>query len=453
MKFRFDPKYKQIAVLAVIVIVVSGFLLMSAQAIPNLREMVDMLGEAAAPILWGIVIAYLMNPAVDFFRFKVFRGWAEKKKAAQKSCKIIRNLSIAIVVILTLGLLTGLVLLIVPQFIQSLSGLVSNFDDYSKNLIEWASATFKDYPQIIEAIKNPMNQIEAFLTSSWSDISSDVFSLGQKIGGGVISFVLGFKDFIIGFIIAVYLVSSKEMLKAQAKKILFAFFKNGRVQTVLNVANRINSIFSHYIIGIIIDAFFVGCMTFIGATLIGTPYPMLMAVIIACTNVIPFFGPFIGGIPVCFITLLADPWKALWIGIFMVAMQQFDGNIMVPLIQGDRIGVPSVWVLIGIIIGGGLFGFAGMLLAVPVFAIVYMLFKEFLEGRLRKKSMPEESLVYERGDTGKYTNEYVYTESERKSDEEWMESLKPKKKKLEAAIEKLEREKKEKEEKEHNKQQ
>ncbi len=441
MKFRFDPKYKQIAVLAVIVIVVSGFLLMSAQAIPNLREMFEMLVESAVPIIWGIVIAYLMNPAVEFFRNKVFRGWAEKKKGSQKTYSAIKNLSITIVVILTLALLTGLVLLIVPQFVQSLSGLVSNFDDYSENLIEWASETFKDYPQIVEAIKNPMNQIESFLTSSWSDISANVLTIGQKIGGGVISFALGFKDFIIGFIIAVYLLSSKEMLKAQAKKLLFAFFRNDKVQALLSVSSRINTIFSHYIIGIIIDAFFVGCMTFVGATLIGTPYPMLMAVIIACTNVIPFFGPFIGGIPVCFITLLDDPWKALWIGIFMVAMQQFDGNIMVPLIQGDRIGVPSVWVLIGIIIGGGLFGFVGMLLAVPVFAIIYMLFKEFLEGKLRKKSMPEPSIVYERADTDKYINGYTYSEEEKKSDEAWMESLKPKKKKLEAAIEKLEKEK------------
>lgn len=448
MKFKFDPKYKQIAVLAVIVIVVSGFLLMSAQAIPNLREMLEMLGAAAAPILWGIVIAYLMNPAVEFFRHKVFRGWAEKKKGSHKTYNIIKNLSITIVVILTLALLTGLVLLIVPQFVQSLSGLVSNFDDYSRNLIQWASETFKDYPQIVEAITNPMNQIESFLTSSWKDISANVLTLGQKIGGGVISFALGFKDFIIGFIIAVYLLSSKEMLKAQAKKLLFAFFRNDRVQSMLSVSSRINTIFSHYITGIIIDAFFVGCLTFIGATLIGTPYPMLMAVIIACTNVIPFFGPFIGGIPVCFITLLADPWKALWIGIFMVAMQQFDGNIMVPLIQGDRIGVPSVWVLIGIIIGGGLFGFVGMLLAVPVFAIIYMLFKEFLEGKLRRKSMPEPSVVYERDNTDKYINGYVYSDEEKKSDEAWMESLRPKKKKIEAAIEKLEKEKSEK--KEHN---
>ncbi len=437
MKIKINRKYKQIAILAVIVIVVSGFLLMSAQAIPNLREMFEMVGESAAPILWGIVIAYLMNPAVEFFRRKVFGKWAEKKKGSVKTYKLIKNLSIFIVVILALGLLTGLVLLIVPQFIQSVSGLVTNFNSYADNFLNWASATFVDYPQIIDIIENPISQIESFLTSSWKDISGQVFEFGSRIGGGVISFFLGFKDFIIGFIIAVYFVSSKEMLKAQAKKLLFALLRNDRVQSLLRVSKRINDIFSHYIIGIIIDAFFVGCMTFIGATIIGTPYPILMAVIIACTNVIPFFGPFLGGIPVCFITLLADPLKALWIAIFMVAMQQFDGNIMVPLIQGDRIGVPSVWVLIGIIVGGGLFGFVGMLLAVPVFAIIYMLFKEFLENKLEKKSLPADSTVYQRDDTEKYTVDYVYTEEERKADEEWLESLRPKKKHLSDMVHKV----------------
>ena len=226
-------------------------------------------------------------------------------------------------------------------------------------------------------------------------------------------------------------------LKAQAKKLLFALLRNDHVQTLLSVSKRINDIFSHYIIGIIIDAFFVGCMTFIGATIIGTPYPILMAVIIACTNVIPFFGPFLGGIPVCFITLLADPLKALWMAIFMVAMQQFDGNIMVPLIQGDRIGVPSVWVLIGIIIGGGLFGFVGMLLAVPVFAILYMLFKEFIENKLRRKSLPEDTLIYERRNTDKYTPDYVYTDTERKADDELLDSLRPKKKHLSDVVHKV----------------
>ncbi|MBP5604749.1 MAG: AI-2E family transporter, partial [Ruminiclostridium sp.] len=252
MKFKINRKYKQIAVLAVIVIVVSGFLLMSAQAIPNLREMFDMLGAASTPILWGIVIAYLMNPAVEFFRFKVFGKWWEKKKESKRTYKLIKNLSIFIVIILSIALITGLALLIIPQLVQSVSGLAANYGSYTANFLNWARTTFADYPQITEILENPISQIQTFFTTSWKDISVQVFEFGSKIGGSVVGFVMGFKDFIIGFIIAVYLVSSKEMLKAQAKKLMFALLRNDRVQSILRVSTRINDIFSHYLIGIII---------------------------------------------------------------------------------------------------------------------------------------------------------------------------------------------------------
>ncbi len=421
MKFKFDRKYTQIAVYAVIVIVVSGFLLMSAQVLPGLAEMADIFTAAATPIIWGVVIGYLMNPAVDFFRFRVFSKWSKKSKS-RKTDNVIRNLSIFIVAVLALGIIAGLLVLIVPQVVKSLSGIADNFNTYANNFLEWATVTFADIPQITEILADPISRIESFVNSSWKDISVHVVEFGTKVGGGLLSFVLGFKDFIIGFIIAIYFVSSKEMIKAQAKKITFAFFKNSHAQSIISVSKRINDIFIHYITGILLDAFFVGCATFVGATIIGTPYPLLMAVLIACTNVIPFFGPFIGGIPACFLTLLVDPMKAVWFAIFMVAMQQFDGNIMVPLIQGDRIGVPSVWVLVGIIIGGGLFGFAGMLLAVPVLAIIYMLSKEFIAGKLKKKNLPVDGVIYER-DIEKYVDGYEYSEEERASDKEWIESL------------------------------
>lgn len=417
MKFRFNQKYTQIAVYAVIVIVVSGIILIGANDIPDFRKIGDLISSCAAPLVWGAVIAYLLNPGVDFFRFKVFKKWSEKADTPKKRI-VIRNVSIFIVVVLAIGLLTGLLFLIIPQVTSSVTGFVSQFDDYADKFLAWVSDTFGDQPQIIEALQNPLVQIENFLNNSWKDISETIVSFGTKIGGGLLNFVLGFKDFIIGFIIGIYILSSKEMLKAQAKKIVFAFFRNSHAQNILRVTRRTNDIFVHYLTGILIDAFFVGCMTFIGASIIGTPYPLLMAVIIACTNIIPFFGPFIGGIPACFIVLLEDPMKAVWFAIFMVVMQQFDGNIMVPLIQGDRTGVPSVWVLIGLIVGGGLFGFAGMLLAVPVFAVVYMLFKEFLNSRLEKKKLPTIGALYSPEKIDRYVDGYSYSEEERIADEE-----------------------------------
>ena len=292
----------------------------------------------------------------------------------------------------------------------------------------WVHATFADQPQIISAFENPIDQIESFLNSSWADISKTVLDFGSMIGGGVINFILGFKDFIIGFIIAVYLLSSKELLKSQVKKILFAFIGNSRVQHILRVSQRTNDIFIHYITGTLIDAFFIGCAAFIGATLIGTPYPILMAVIIGVTNIIPFFGPFIGGIPCCFLVLLEDPMKMLWFALFILVLQQVDGNLLKPLLFGETMGLPAMWVLISIIVGGGLFGFVGVLLGVPIFALIYMLAKEFLEGRLAKKHLPAESVLYGRGDLGKYVDGYEYTEEQRRADEEWIEKHAVKKK-------------------------
>ena len=422
MKFRFNPKYTQIAVYAVIVIVISGIILIAAVDIPDFRQLGDLIGSCIAPLVWGAVIAYLLNPGVDFFQFRVFKNW-QKKAHTPKKRVVIRNISILIVVILALGLLTGLVFLIFPQVKNSVTSLVTHFDDYAENFLGWARKTFSGQPQIIAALENPLEQINAFLDSSWSSISETVVSFGTKIGGGLLNFVLGFKDFIIGFIIGIYILSSKEMLKAQTKKLIFALFRNSHAQNILRVMRRTNDIFVHYLTGILIDAFFVGCMTFIGASIIGTPYPLLMAAIIACTNIIPFFGPFIGGIPACFIVLLEDPMKAVWFAIFMVVLQQFDGNIMVPLIQGDRTGVPSVWVLIGLIIGGGLFDFAGMLLAVPVFAVLYMLFKEFLNSRLEKKCLPVAGALYDPQRIDKYVDGYSYSQEEREADEKWLESM------------------------------
>lgn len=427
MKFRFNPKYTQVAVYALIVIVLSGFLLMSVSKLPDLAQMFDVIAASVTSVIWGIVIAYLLNPAVEFFRTKIFGKWLEKAKTVKQQV-VIRNLSIFITVLITVGLLIGLLFLIIPQVGRSLSGLVGQFSHYAERFMNWVQATFQDQPQVVSAFENPIEQIETFLNSSWTEISKTVLDFGSKVGGSVLNFILGFKDFFIGFIIAIYLLASKEMLKSQVKKILFAFFRNSRVQAILRVSQHTNDIFIHYITGTLIDAFFIGCVTFIGASLIGTPYPLLMAVIIGCTNIIPFFGPFIGGIPCCFLVLLDDPMKMLWFALFILVLQQIDGNLLKPLLFGETMGLPAMWVLISIVVGGGLFGFAGVLLGVPVFALLYMLTKELLENRLTQKKLPAEGALYNRDDVGKYVDGYEYTEAERLADEKWLESHSPKKK-------------------------
>ncbi len=438
MKFKWNKKYGRIAAYAIGVIVISGMLLLAVNYLPGFEEVFSFIGSVLTPIIWGVVIAYLLNPIMDFFEHRVFKKW--QKDASRRKQRRLRVISLWITVIVALALMAGMVWLVTPQLIGSVSKLVPQLETYAMNIRDWAETTFADSPEIAAFIADPMVQLEKYISELWTSMQPALTSAISKVGGGLLSFVLGFKDFIIGFIIAIYLLLAKDMLLRQARKILFAFLHNDFVQHILNLCHRSNRIFRHYMVGIVLDAFFVGCLTFIFSTIISAPYPVLLAAVIACTNIIPFFGPFIGGIPTAVIVLLDDPLKCLWYVIFMLCMQQFDGNVMVPLIQGDRTGVPSVWVLMAIIVGGGLFGFVGMLLSVPVFAVIYMLMSEWISTRLKKKNLPSDTLLYE-DNVGRFTNDYVYTDEERQKDSERLEQLaaedkkKVRIKKLEQAIE------------------
>ncbi len=423
MKFKFDKKYTQIAVYAVIVIVVSGFLLMSAQAIPNLSQIADKLFSVIAPAVWGCAIAFLLNPAVDFFRFRVFRKYSDKAISVKKK-DLIRYISIFIVFVLAVGIVTGLVFLIVPQLTTSIKGFIDKFDDYINNFTTWVNGILVEQPELQKLFDDLITQVEGYFTGSWTEISKTLLNFGTTVGGNVLGLLLGLKDFIIGLIFAIYILISKDMLKSQAKRVLFAFMKNSTVQKILHITSKTNSIFSHYITSVLVDAFIIGCATFIGASLMKMPYPLLIAVVVGVTNIIPFFGPFLGGIPCFFLILIVDPVKALWFAIFIVAIQQVDGNIIKPVLYGESMGLPAIWVLVSIIVGGGLFGIIGMLIGVPVFSVIYMLAKEFLSERLEQKKLPSEGELYKRDDTDKFVDGYAYSDEERQKDEKWLESLK-----------------------------
>ena len=423
MKFRFNQKYTQIAVYAVIVIVISGFLLTSVQAIPNLSEIAGKILTVLTPLIWGGGIAYILNPAVELFRFKIFRKWSEKADTEKKK-NFIRNISVLIVFVLALGLVTGLVFLIVPQLSTSIKGLIDKFDEYIGNLTGWFNNLFVEYPQLGELLKNPVSQIEQYIMDSWTDISKSLVNLGTAVGGNVLGLIMGLKDFIIGIVFAVYFLLAKDKLKSQAKRIFFALFKNSVTQKILHVTRRTNDVFIHYVISVLVDAFIIGCATFIFTALAKMPYAILITVIVAVTNIILFFGPFLGAIPSAFLIFLVDPVKTLWFLIFILILQQLDGNIIKPLLYGESMGLPAIWVLISIIVTGGIFGIAGMLLGVPVFSIIYMLAKEFLDARLQSKNLPCNGALYNRDDIDKFVDGYEYTEEERKKDEKWLESLK-----------------------------
>jgi predicted PurR-regulated permease PerM len=211
---------------------------------------------------------------------------------------------------------------------------------------------------------------------------------------GAWAFIIGVKDFLLGLIVSIYLLYNKEVFLAQAKKLILALFSEKAATSTLSVLAKTNRTFKSYFAGKALDSFIVGMLTFVGMTVFDMPYAVLISFLIGVCNMIPFFGPLIGAIPSILLILVEDPKQAVIFAIFILALQQFDGNFLDPKIQGDNIGLPTFWVLFAIFLGGGLFKFFGMVASVPLFAVIYMLLRDVINNRLKTKGLPHHTEDY-----------------------------------------------------------
>lgn len=231
---------------------------------------------------------------------------------------------------------------------------------------------------------------------------------------GMIQMVREVFNFIIGIIVSIYVLFSKEKFQKQTKKLIYAVFRPGQANMILQIGGKSNEIFGGFIIGKIIDSLIIGVICFIGLSILNMPYTMLVSVIVGVTNVIPFFGPYIGAIPSAILILLADPLKGLYFIIFVIALQQFDGNVLGPKILGNSTGLSSFWVVFSILIAGGLFGIPGMLFGVPTFAVIYYIVNMLVNSILKKKELPTDTECY--GKNGYVDSEGIYIQKEKQEE-------------------------------------
>ena len=222
----------------------------------------------------------------------------------------------------------------------------------------------------------------------------DLEAAFRSITTGVVSVVRAVVNLFIGLVAAVYMLLSKDTFYAQLKKIAVAFLREERCNRVFDVCTRTNKIFGGFIVGKLIDSLIIGILCYFGMLILKLPYPVLIAAIIGVTNIIPFFGPIIGLVPSALLILLINPWQCLYFVIFVLCLQQFDGNILGPHILGDSVGLSSFWILVSITVAGGIFGFAGMVLGVPFFAVFYSLFSDWVNRKLCKKGRPAQTACY-----------------------------------------------------------
>ena len=309
-------------------------------------------------------------------------------KSESKLRKVSRALAITGSVIILVAIISLLIAAIVPSVIASISGLMKTLpNDVAAFINMIKNGNFGDS----KGLQNATDYIENYATEK---IIPEAQKYVAQITTGVISVVRGLFNFIIGIIVMVYVMSIQETLAGQSKKIIYAVCKPKTGNIIIETIRKTNEIFGGFISGKIIDSLIIGVIAYFGCLILRIPSSVLVAVIIGVTNVIPVFGPFIGAIPSLLIVVIQSPWHALYLLIFIVVLQQVDGNIIGPKILGSSTGLSTFWVMFAILIGGGMFGFLGMLLGVPTFAVIYYIVKRVVNYALRKKKLPEDTMDY-----------------------------------------------------------
>jgi predicted PurR-regulated permease PerM len=335
------------------------------------------------PFLWGLIIAYFVNFFMVFFERRVFKKIKNGK--TQRSAAMICGFLLALIIVILC------IAIIVPQTADSIAGLIGNTAGYIENFTAFATTFAANHVWATNILDWATVKLVGLEDSLPSFFTEYVLPYTVDITTKITSIIV---NLFIAIVVSIYFLARKERFYAQTKKVLYAHMKKEKVERLLQLTSLSNETFSSFISGKLLDSLIIGILAFICLSIFHFPYALLVAVIIGITNIIPFFGPIIGAVPCFFIILIVDPAKALWFLLFILILQQVDGNIIGPKILGYSIGLSAIWIVFAIVIGNQLFGFIGMVIGVPLFAIIYVLFKEWSENKLRQKQMPTKTEEY-----------------------------------------------------------
>lgn len=374
------------------------------------------------PITIGLVVAYLLNPVMKFLEKYITKFLEPRIKNEKKVRKAARGTAIAGSLLFLVMIFVLLIAAIVPSVGQSIQSIVTKLPEEVNNLTTWIEDVTNGNTEVSGMVEQGIEQAtKAFENFFETDVLTKVQEYVASITTGVIYGVKFVLNIFIGLIVSVYVMASKETFAGQAKKIVYALFKPVRANVIVETVRKSNEIFGGFISGKILDSAIIGVLAYIILAIMKMPDTILIAVIIGVTNVIPFFGPFIGAVPSFIIIVLQDPIKGLYFLIFVVILQQVDGNIIGPKILGDSTGLSSFWVVFAIMVFGGLWGFLGMLLGVPIMAVIYYIVERSVSYFLRKRGLSDQTEEYiDLTRVDKKTNQLIYEQepAKRKKKEE-----------------------------------
>jgi predicted PurR-regulated permease PerM len=351
--------------------------------------------KAAQPIIIGLVIAYLLNPVMKFWEKLFYKIFGKIIKNQRKAKRLSRGVSVAGAILFLIVILVLFIWAIAPSIGSSVVLMIEILPTQVQNLISYIQAQNFGNSEFADIISEVLiNVTNYFETWAKNDLLPFVQSSISSITTGVISVVKVIVNFVIGLFVAVYVMTIQETLQGQGKKIIYAIFPPRVGNNIVHTVRKSSEIFGGFITGKIVDSAIIGCLCYMGCVILQIPSAILVSVIIGVTNIIPFFGPFIGAVPALILVVLQSPWHALYLLIFIVVLQQIDGNIIGPKILGNSTGLSSFWVMFAILVFGGIWGFFGMLVGVPVMAVIYYIIGKTARHFLAKKNLPTATSDY-----------------------------------------------------------
>jgi predicted PurR-regulated permease PerM len=366
------PKFKFIEYLPIIILAIIAY---------KVADKIEILGSAVVyvlklliPFIWAFAFAYLLNPTM---------------KKLETKFGLSRNLSLTITYLVLFGVITLSMMFVAPVIAESVVDIVNNVPSYADSVINYLESKSTEIEFLEEigifAILEPEN-----IKNTLENVAKNLNSILSAMLIGILGVTTGILKIIIGLIISIYMLKDKEKFKMGIKRFIYAFMNREKADKLYVFSRETDLLFTKYIIGKLIDSIILGIICYIGLIFIQAPYALLMSIIIGITNMIPFIGPFIGAVPAVTITLFTSPVTALWVGLFILFLQQFDGYILGPKILGDSVGLSPFWIILAIIIGGGFFGIIGMLIGVPVMAVIRNYFIRLVDSELAIKGIFEE---------------------------------------------------------------
>lgn len=377
----------------------------------DILAVVFRIGDILRPVIYGLGIAFILSPIVKFVEKHLLVLFEKKFHKFRKKQQTARGIGILAAVCVLMAVIVALCNMMIPELYRSIMNMIITVPKQLNEAIDAITEVTSQDTTLGQFFTVVLKQATDYL-EEWmrTDLMELVNKLMSNVTVGMFNIVSGLFDWVIGLIISIYVLFGKEVFSKQSKKIIYALFKPESANLILHLTGKSNEIFSGFIIGKIIDSMIIGVLCFIGLSILDMPYTLLVSVIVGVTNVIPFFGPYIGAIPSAILILLSDPKMGIYFIIFILILQQIDGNIIGPKILGNSTGLSSFWVITAITLGGGLFGIVGMLLGVPTFAVIYYIVTMLINYKLEQKKLPVSTDSYDKYSYVNDDGEYVHSQ-------------------------------------------